>query len=100
MAIEKLQNARNADPIAVLPPTHPTDRFASITQFIGLVVAVEGQRNCATGAPLPHFRSKAASCPHLVDELAPLCFRPLPWFLRRPFRHLVTSLTLKRSTRP
>src|SRR5262245_63247743 len=82
VTVEKLQNARYADAVAVLAPRHSANRFAAVAQVARLMVAVEGQGHRASRPAFPRLRSKASARPHLVDELAPMRFRPLPRLLR------------------
>src|ERR1700756_4139226 len=75
---EQFQNARDADAIAILSPRHAPDRFAAVAQLVGLVIGIERQRERASRAVLPGLRTKAAAGANLVDEAAPMRFRPLP----------------------
>src|SRR5262245_31233327 len=87
MAVEKLHNARYSDAVAVLTPGHSADRLATVAKFVCLMVAVEGQGHGASRPAFPRLRAKASTRPHLVDEPAPVLFRPLPRLLRLSFGH-------------
>ena len=52
-ATEQCKDARNAYAVAILSPRHATDRLSAIAQLVGLVIAVERERDGATGAPRP-----------------------------------------------
>src|SRR6185437_8471023 len=83
---EQLQNAGDADAIAILSPRHAPDRFAAVAQLVGLVIGIERQRERAPCAILPALRPIAAPGADLVDEPPPMRFRPLPGF---KFCHVV-----------
>ena len=53
VALEHLQDARHADPVAVLAPGHAADRLAAVAELVGLVIRIEGQREGATRAARP-----------------------------------------------
>src|SRR5215468_8701420 len=80
MLCEQFQDARHADAIAILSPRQSTDRFAAVAQFVRLVIGIEGKREGAARTTLPAVRTKAAAGADLVDETAPMLFRPLPGF--------------------
>ena len=42
VARQQRGDARHADPGAILAPGQPPDGFAAVTQFIGLMVGIEG----------------------------------------------------------
>src|SRR5215472_4190401 len=77
---EQLQDAGDADAIAILSPRHAPDRFAAVAQLVGLVIGVERQRKRAARATLPALWPIRAAGADLVDKPAPMRFRPLPWF--------------------
>src|SRR5262245_1298226 len=77
---EQFQDARDADAIAILSPGHAPNGFAAVTQLVGLVVGIERQREGASRTVLPALRTVAAAGADLVDETAPMRFRPLPGF--------------------
>ncbi len=79
---EHLQNARHADPVAVLAPGEPPDRFPAVAQIGSLVVAVERQRHRAARAPRPFGGPQGPPGAHPVDQPAPMLLRPLPRFQR------------------
>src|SRR5262249_1926337 len=72
--------ARHANAIAILSPRHATDRFAAVAQLVRLVIGIEGKREGAGRTTLPALRAKTAAGADLVDETAPMLFRPLPGF--------------------
>src|SRR5205807_4390829 len=78
VALEQLEDARHADPVAELPPAHPAKRLAAIAQLVGLMIAVEGKRQRAARATLPALRAQRAPGAHVVDDTAPMLLRPLP----------------------
>src|SRR5262249_15328942 len=77
---QEAQDARHADPGAVLSPRHAPDRFAALAQLAGLVVGIERQCDSATGTARPFGRPQLSACAHPVLELASMRFRPLPRF--------------------
>src|SRR5215831_15926812 len=77
---EQFQDARDADAIAILSPRHASDRSAAVAQLVRLVIGIERQRERASRAVLPAVWTKAAAGADLVDEAAPMLFRPLPGF--------------------
>ncbi len=77
---EQFQDARDADTIAVLSPRHAPDRLAAVAQLIGLVVGIERQRERAARAALPALGPIGLAGADLVDQPAPVLFRPLPGF--------------------
>ena len=77
------EDARDADPVAVLTPGHAPDRRAAVAQLVGLVVAVERQRNRAAGPTWPALWFQRSPRAHLVDTPAPFVLWPLPRFHRR-----------------
>src|SRR6516162_6195092 len=87
MPCEQFQDARHADAIAILSPRHATDRFAAVAQLVRLVIGIEGQREGAARTTPPAFRTKTAAGADLVDETAPMLFRPLPGFELCPVVH-------------
>src|SRR5262245_33615167 len=50
---EQRENSRDALAVAVLPLAQATDRFAALPQLARVMVAVEGERDSATGAAGP-----------------------------------------------
>src|SRR6516225_5130982 len=80
MPCEQFQDARHANPIAILSPRHATDRFAAVAQLVRLVIGIEGKREGAARTTFPALRTKTAAGADLVDETAPMLFRPLPGF--------------------
>ena len=81
-AFDSVEDARHADAAAVLAPGHAPDRLAAVAQLVGLVVAIEGQRNRAAGPARPALRFQRSPRAHLVDTPAPFVLRPLPRFHR------------------
>src|SRR5262249_54434083 len=80
MALQNLKDARHALAVAVLAPAHAAERFAALAQLVGLMIAVEGERERAARAVLPGGRPQRAPGAHVIDDAAPLFFRPLPRF--------------------
>src|SRR6185312_5408319 len=78
MPCKQLQDARDADAIAILSPRHASDGFAPVAQLVGLVIGIERQREGASRATLPALRTIGAPGADLIDEAAPMRFRPLP----------------------
>src|ERR1700730_8277639 len=98
MALENLEDARHALPVAELAPAHAAERLAALAQLVGLVVAVEGERERAARAVLPRRRAQAPPGAHVVDEAAPMLLRPLPRFqIASRFVHGVLLLTFIRA---
>ena len=78
MAGEQGQNARHRYPVTVLAPTEPADRGAAVLQLARLVIGIKRQRESAAGATRPGRRAQGSASADLIDEAAPVCFRPLP----------------------
>src|ERR1700730_15271879 len=72
------QDARDADTIAILAPRHAPDRLAAVAQLIGLMIGIERQRKRAWCAALPGLGPIGLAGADLVDQPAPVLFRPLP----------------------
>ena len=85
--LQQLEDARHADPVAVLAPGHAADRLAALAQLVGFVIGVERDREGAARAVLPGLRPQRAAGAHLVDQLAPVLLRPLPGLQRLLFGH-------------
>src|SRR6218665_768883 len=45
--VEQSFNARNPDPISVLPPAQASHGMSTIGPLLGFMIAIEGQRACA-----------------------------------------------------
>src|SRR5262249_41355306 len=96
--------------IAVLPLRQLADGGAAVTQLGGLVVGIEGERDRAARAVVPRFGLQCPAGPHMIDDAAPVLFRPLPGlhggrgvhFLRPSIRRAISravsaSLATKRA---
>src|SRR5262249_56137902 len=87
-AVENCEEGGDALPVAELAPAHAAVRLATLAQFVGLVIAVEGERERAARAILPLRRTQGPPRADVVDEAAPVFFRPLPGFeIARGFVH-------------
>src|SRR5262249_42249748 len=72
------EDARHAPAVAVLALRQLADRAAAVAQLIGLVVGVEGERHRATRPALPRRGFQRTAGPHMIDDVAPARFGPLP----------------------
>src|SRR5689334_1070061 len=77
---EQFEDARHRDPRTVLAPGQPPDRLTAVAQLVGLMVAVERQRNRAPRTAGPFARPQKRPGAHPVDQPAPMLVRPLPRF--------------------
>src|SRR5262249_58800977 len=97
--------------VAVLALRQLADGGAAVTQLGGLVVGIEGEGDRALRAVLPGFGLEHPAGPHMIDEAAPVFFRPLPGlqggravhFLRPSMRRAISpavcaSLATKRAS--
>src|ERR1700749_60880 len=75
---KQFQDARDADTIAILAPRHAPDRLAAVAQLIGLMLGIERQRERTSRAALPGLGPIGLAGADLVDQPAPVRFRPLP----------------------
>jgi hypothetical protein len=90
VAGEEGQDAGHPDAVAVLPPAQPGDGLAAVTQLVGLVVGVEGQRDGAASAVRPLRGPEGPTSADVVHDGTPLLLRPLPGLDRcRIVRHRV-----------
>src|SRR5262249_52573125 len=78
--LEDFEDAWHRAPCAVLALRQLADRAAAVTQLVGLVVGVERERDRAACAVFPCLRPQRAAGPHVIDDGAPVRFRPLPRF--------------------
>src|SRR5215813_2088339 len=78
VAGEEGQDARHADAVAVLAPAQPADGLAAVTQLVGLVVGVEGERNGAARGARPFRWPERPAGTDMVDDRTPLLLWPLP----------------------
>src|ERR1700738_175499 len=62
--MQQTEDAREPDQAAVLAPAQAADRVAAITQLVGLMVAVERQRDGAACAVFPVWRMQPATGAH------------------------------------
>jgi hypothetical protein len=77
---QQFEDVWHADAIAILAPRHASDGLAAVTQLIGVVVGIEGEREGGARPVLPPGRPVGPAGADLVDEAAPVIFRPLPGF--------------------
>src|SRR5262249_15335163 len=80
VTLENFEDAGHALAVAKLAPAHAAERLAALAQLVRLMIAVEGERERAACAVLPLRRTQGPPRAHVVDEAAPVFFRPLPRF--------------------